>query len=142
MTRRKNGTQIGLENIELVKTWIAERNMHRDWHEYAYNNRINRKALAQELDFARSVCVQNLAVRKLLEEAEQGWFQKPDEDKKSHEAARERAEKKVSIQNTNNSALISRVAELEAENRALNSRLKAFEVQQALIEGGSPGFKI
>lgn len=77
MTRRKNGTQIGLENIELVKTWIAERNMHRDWHEYAYNNRINRKALAQELDFARSVCVQNLAVRQLLEEAEQGWFQSP-----------------------------------------------------------------
>ncbi|GGD61607.1 hypothetical protein [Lacimicrobium alkaliphilum] len=142
MTKRKNGAQIGHENVELVKSWIAERNFHRDWHEYAFNNRINRKALAQELDFARSVCVQNHAVRQLLEEAEGYWFQKKDEDKKSHEAARERAEKKASIQNSNNSALISRVAELEAENRDLNNRLKAFELQQAMIEGGSPGFKI
>jgi glutaredoxin len=142
MKRRKSGAQLGVENVELVRTWIAERNMHRDWHEYAYNNRINRKALAQELDFARSVCVQNHAVKTLLAEAEGYWFQKQDEDKKSHEAARERAEKNASIQNSSNSALTSRVAELEAENRALNKRLKAFETQQAMIEGGSPGFKI
>ena len=52
MTKGKNGQQIASENVAAVTVWIAERNQRRDWHEYAYNNRINRSVLADELDFS------------------------------------------------------------------------------------------
>lgn len=56
MIKGKNGQQKATENVASVVVWIAERNRLRDWHEYAYNNRINRRVIAEELSFAKSVC--------------------------------------------------------------------------------------
>jgi hypothetical protein len=142
MSKGKNGQQIAQENILLVKAWVAERNAIRDWHEYEYNGSINRTVLADELGIAKSVCTQNKAVRTLIEEADAIWFRKSNEDKASHEAARERAEKHSSLVSSSNNALTQRIAELEAENRKLQQELIKYKKQQALIQAGAAGFKI
>ena len=49
MKKGKNGQQIAIENVALVMAWIADRKTRRDWREYAFNNRINRRVLAEEL---------------------------------------------------------------------------------------------
>jgi hypothetical protein len=142
MTKGKNGQQIASENVAAVTAWIDERNKHRDWHEYAYNNRINRSVLAVELDFAKSVCTQNSTVRALLDSADALWFQFETLEKAAHEAARDRAQVQSSRVTSDNNDLQKRVAELEAENRQLRKDLGAFKKQQALVEGGAAGFRI
>ena len=156
MRKGKNGQQIAQENVILVTTWIAERNERRDWHEYEYNGKINRSALSDELGFAKSVCTQNKSVRALIGGAEALWFRKQDEDKASHEAARERAENRTNQISSSNNALTKRQAELEAENNQLQKEKKeleaennqlqkelaAYKKQQVLIQAGNSGFKI
>lgn len=142
MKQKKSGRQIAVDNVTLVTSWIEERNFRLDWNEYAYNNRINRSTVAQELDFAKSVCTQNAAVRLLLESADSVWFNSNAQDKAAHEAARDRAQAQSSRTSSDNSDLIKRVAELEAENRQIRRELNAFKRQQALVESGLPGFKI
>jgi cell division protein FtsB len=142
MTKGKNGQQIASENVAAVNAWISERNQRRDWHEYAYNNRINRSVLAVELDFAKSVCTQNSTVRALLDSADALWFKFETLEKAAHEAARDRAQVQSSRVTSDNNELQKRVAELEAENRQLRKDLGAFKKQQALVEGGAAGFRI
>jgi len=142
MTKGKNGQQIASENVAAVNAWIAERNHRRDWHEYAYNNRINRSVLADELDFAKSVCTQNSTVRALLDAADALWFKYEMVEKAAHEAARERAQVQSSRITSDNSELQKRVAELEAENRQLRREVNAFKKQKTLVEGGSAGFRV
>ncbi len=142
MSKGKSGQQIAQENIALVEAWIEERNARRDWHEYEYSGRLNRTVLASELGIAKSVCTQNKAVRQLIEDADEIWFRKAKESRASHEAARERAEKRTNQISSSNSALSHRVGELEAENRQLRQELAAYKKQQALIQAGAPGFKV
>ena len=142
MTKGKNGQQKASENVAAVITWIAERNRLRDWHEYAYNNRINRRVIAEELNFAKSVCTQNSAVRKLLDDADAQWFNVEVVDKAAHDAARERAQIQSSRISSDNSDLSKRLAELEAENQQMRQEIKAFKKQQALVLDGVPGFKL
>jgi histidyl-tRNA synthetase len=138
----KNGQQKAAENVAVVTRWISERNMRRDWHEYAFNNRINRRVIAEELEFAKSVCTQNAAVRKLLDDADALWFNNEVVDKAAHDAARERAQMQTSRVSSDNSVLLKRLAELEAENQRMRQELKAFKKQQALVLDGVPGFKL
>lgn len=142
MTKGKNGQQKATENVASVVVWIAERNRLRDWHEYAYNNRINRRVIAEELSFAKSVCTQNSAVRKLLDDADAQWFNNEVVDKAAHDAARDRAQIQSSRVSSDNSALQKRLAELESENQQIRRELNAFKKQQALLLTGMPGFKI
>ena len=142
MTKGKNGQQKASENVASVIAWVAERNERRDWHEYAYNNRINRRVIAEELNFAKSVCTQNSAVRKILDEADAQWFNNDAVDRAAHEAARERAQIQSSQVSSDNSALQKRLAELEAENQRMRQEIKAFKKQQSLVLDGMPGFKL
>lgn len=138
----KNGQQRASENVASVIGWIAERNSLRDWHEYAYNNRINRRVIADELNFAKSVCTQNSAVRKLLDESDALWFHGEAIDKVAHDAARERAQIQSSRVSTDNDLLSRRLVELEAENQRMRQEINAFKKQQALVLNGMPGFKL
>lgn len=142
MKKGKNGQQIAKENVESVKAWIAQRNERRDWHDYAYSNRINRSTLASELGFAKSVCTQNKTVKELLEEADALWFREAPVERAAQEAARERSEKISNQTNLNANKLARRVAELEVENRQLRQKLSAHEQYRVLIERGAPGFKL
>lgn len=138
----KNGQQKAAENVAAVTRWISERNMRRDWHEYAYNNRINRRLIADELEIAKSVCTQNAAVRKLLDDADALWFNNEVVDRAAHDAARERAQVQSSRLSSDNSVLLKRLAELEAENQRMRQEIKAYKKQQALVLDGVPGFKL
>lgn len=138
----RSGKQIAAENVVLVKNWIEQRNIHRDWNEYAYNNRINRSVLAEELGFSLSVCKQNAAVRKLIEAADAIWFNSEVIDRAAHEAARERAEVKSNRVSSANADLRQRIAELETENRQLRQELGAYRRLQSLVEKGAAGFKL
>jgi len=142
MKKGKSGQQIAVENVALVNAWIEERSKRRDWDEYAFNNRINRRVLAEELDFAKSVCTQNEAVRALLDAADGLWFNSKDMDKAAHEAARQRAVIQSGRVSSDNSELKKRVAELETENRQLRRELDAYKRQQALVERGAAGFRL
>jgi hypothetical protein len=142
MKKGKSGQQIAVENVALVKAWIEERTKLRDWSEYAFNNRINRRVIAEELDFATSVCTQNKSVRDLLETADGLWFKSDGVDRAAHEASRQRAEVQSSYLSSNNNELRQRITELEVENRQLRRELDAFRRQQALVERGAPGFKL
>ena len=142
MTKGKNGQQISAENVALVIAWLEERKERRDWHEYAYNDRINRSVLADELNFSKSVCTQNGTVRALLEAADALWFNSERVEKAAHEAARERAQTQAGRISFDNNALEKRLAELEAENRKLRYELNAYKKQQALVEGGAAGFRL
>ena len=142
MKKGKNGQQIASEHVALVTSWIEDRTERRDWHEYAYNNRINRSVLADELSFSKSVCTQNGAVRALLDAADALWFDSERVDKAAHEAARERAQIHAGRISSDNNALEKRLAELDAENRRLRHELNAYKKQQTLVEGGAAGFRL
>jgi hypothetical protein len=141
MNKGKNGQQLAKEYAEQVEAWVVERNKRRDWNEYVFNNRTNRRMLAKELNFSDSVCTQNPEVRKILETADKLWFQVGRVDRKTSNVV---VNSKISTSNisaTNNN-FANHIARLEVENRELNQELKAYKVQQELIEGGAPGFKL
>lgn len=142
MKKGKSGQQIAAENVILVEAWIKERNKRRDWEEYAFNNRINRRVIAEGLDFAKSVCTQNKAVRDLLEDADALWFKSENVEKTAHDAARERAVIQTGRVSSDNSELKKRVADLEIENRQLRRENDAYKRQQTLVESGLAGFRI
>lgn len=142
MKRGKNGQQIAEENIEIVKSWIAQRNELRDWHEYSYNKRINRSLLASELNFAKSVCTQNKAVRNLLDEADKLWFGKYGEKLSAKEANFERSALIEQQNSKETKKVLQRVAELEVENAQLRQKLAAHEKLQQLLDFGIAGLKI
>jgi len=142
MNKRKSGPELGVVNVKLVDAWIKERNNRLDWLEYGHNNRINRRAVARELGFADSVCTQNHGVRALLQAADLLWFKSEVEDKVAHEAARERAQVRSSRVGHENSDLITRVAELEAENRQMRRELNAVKKLQAIVECDFAGFRL
>ncbi|GFO67502.1 hypothetical protein GMLC_10810 [Geomonas limicola] len=134
-----NGIQEAEANYELVKGWVSERNARRDWDEYAYAGRINRSALASELDIAKSVMTQNPKVRTLLEGQDKLWF---GSDALSRDAAQERAEKRSQEVFTNNNQLIKRIAELEVEVRELRKEVAKHQSLEALVLGGFPGHRL
>ncbi|MCG8073717.1 MAG: hypothetical protein N0E59_21255 [Candidatus Thiodiazotropha taylori] len=138
----KSGPEVAKENLAKVEDWVAERNRLRDWHEYEHNGKINRSALADELDFARSVTTQNRAVKKILEEKDRLWFQAEPVIKEAQEASLERSNAALGKASAANNKLIARVAELEAENRELRRENAAYRRMKSMIESGEPGFKL
>jgi hypothetical protein len=142
MKRGKNGQQLAAENVARVERWVQTRNDRRDWHEYEYSKRVNRRVLAEELGFAKSVCTQNRTVRAILESAEKLWFGLPESDRAAHEAAREKAEEHSGLAAKTNGYSIKRMAELEAEVHELRKQLSAFKQQQDLVAKGLAGFKV
>lgn len=131
-----NGIQEAKANVAFVKQWIAERNAHRDWEEYAYAGRINRSAVAAELGIAKSVMTQNPKVRALIEAQDKIWF---ESEALSHEAAHERAEKRTQDVSATNNQLTRRIAELEVEVRQLRKQLAKHQTLEALVQCGLPG---
>lgn len=148
MEKGKNGQQVANESVMALEAWINDRNVQRDYITYKIKGKckLNRTQIAEELDFAKSACYQNSRIKKLLEEAESLWYGKkspkePDSTA-SEQAADERAVTRSDQMASQKSTLENRVAELEVVNQELRNKLKKFEQQQALVEGGATGFKV
>ena len=131
-----NGIQEAEANVALVQQWIKERNACRDWDEYAYSGRINRRALAEELGVSYSVMSQNPKVKKLLKDQDKLWF---ESEGLSSEAAHERSEKHTQNVSATNGQLTKRIAELEVEVRQLRKQLSKHQSLEALVQCGFPG---
>ena len=132
-----NGQQQARENVQRLTAWIAERNVQKDYGEYERQGKINRQALCVELDFGRSVVNQNPTVRALIEEAESVWYGAKEQDKKAHEAARERSETRVAKTNMEVSRLMDELARVKAENSDLKARLRKYAaIEQVMQQTG------
>jgi hypothetical protein len=146
MKTGQNGQQVANESEMAVKAWINERNAQRDYNEYKSRGGLNRTKIAAELDFATSACYQNPRIKDLLKDAESLWYGKKDPKGPNYTASKQAADERAvtrSVQMASQkSTLENRVAELEVVNQDLRNRLKKFEQQQALVEGGATGFKV
>jgi hypothetical protein len=148
MEKGKNGQQVANESVMALEAWINDRNAQRDYITYKIKGKckLNRTQIAEELDFAKSACYQNSRIKKLLEEAESLWYgkksPKESDSTASEQAADERAVTRSDQMASQKSTLENRVAELEVVNQELRNKLKKFEQQQALVEGGATGFKV
>lgn len=138
----KNGQQLKKAYAELANAWVLERNKRLDWKEYEFNHRINRRKLVKEVDFSYSVCTQNKDVRKILESAEQLWFGAEESCIPNPIREAKPLELRTDLTSSSNNKSTKRITKLETEIRELNQQLKAYKVQQALIENGASGFKI
>ena len=142
MTKGKNGQQIGQENLQLVKAWKSRVEAEGTVHEYAYSGRVKRSEVARECGFSRSVCVQNEGVRELLECCDREWYGTESTDQAAASAAADRAEKRAQTASSDSSRLMARVAELEAENRALRQQLARYQALEAVVHDGMAGFGV
>lgn len=131
-----NGIQEAEANVALIRQWIAERNAHRDWDEYAYAGRVNRTSVAAELGIAKSVMTQNPKVRALLEAQDKIWC---ESETLSRKAADERAKKQSFEASVTNNHLSKRNAELEVEVQQLRKQLAKYQSLEALVQCGFPG---
>jgi hypothetical protein len=142
MTKGKNGQQIGKKNLQRVEEWRSRVEAEGRVHEYAYSGRVKRTEVARECGFSRSVCVQNEDVRQLLECCDREWYGTESTDQGAASAAADRAEKRVQTASSDTSRLMSRVAELEAENRMLRQQLARYQALDAVVQDGMAGFRV
>jgi hypothetical protein len=142
MTKGKNGKQIGAEYLQRVESWKASVESSGTVHEYAYAGRVKRIEVARECGFSRSVCVQNEGVKAILERCDREWYGTEPADQAASRAAVERAELRVQMASSDNSRFMARIAELEAENRALRKQLARYEALEAVIQDGMLGFGV
>ena len=142
MTKGKNGKQIGEEYRQRAEAWKASVEAAGTAHEYAYAGRVKRTEVARECDFSRSVCVQNEGVRALLERCDREWYGTESADKAASGAAMDRAEKRAQTASSDSGRLMARVAELEAENRALRQQLVRYQALESVVQDGMAGFGV
>lgn len=140
MSRGKNGKQIGEEYLQRAEAWKARVETAGTVHEYAYAERVKRTEVARECGFSRSVCVQNEGVRGLLERCDREWYGTEPADKAASSAAVDRAEKRAQTASSDSGRLMTRVAELEAENRALRQQLARYQALESVVQDGMAGF--
>ncbi|MEW8309060.1 MAG: hypothetical protein AB2652_04775 [Candidatus Thiodiazotropha endolucinida] len=138
----KNGKQVEEQHFRAVQAWIAERERLRDWDEYERDGKVNKSALAAELNFDRQVCRPKSRAGKLLEEKAKLWFGASEDKKKAQEARLERSSAALSKASSENNKLVARVAELEAENRELRRENAAYKRMRSMIESGDPGCRV
>ena len=128
-----SGKQLGKDHADRVRAWIAERDAIGDCLEYERGGKVNRTALCAELDFARSVTIQNPAVRASLLEAEGRWYGIRQAGTAAQDAARERAEhRSVRLQRALNQALDEN-ARLKSEISLLREKLKKYGVLDEML---------
>ena len=126
--------QRGKQIVELVITWVSEREAQGDYLEYEQKGKINRSALCTELGFARSAFQTNPDLVKAIVDAETRWFGKPIQDPKSLKAAAERSEKRASSINADNSKLAEEIVRLKAENNLLRRQLEKYKAMDEIIQ--------
>ena len=66
----QSGQQLARDNLAKFQSWIAEREVTNDWHDYLRGDKLNRSEIAAECDFSLSVMRQNPAVKEALEALE------------------------------------------------------------------------
>ena len=142
VTRNKSGRELAEEYMRRAEDWKRQIETSGTVHEYAYAGRVKRREFARECDFSYSVCTQNEGVRALLQRCDREWYGTEAADKAASSTAVERADKHARSTSSDNSRLMTRVAELEAENRALRQQLASYRELESVVQGGMAGFGV
>lgn len=67
MTDNRSAREIAAENLNLLTTWIKEREAAGDWNDYLHQGKLNRSEIAAETGIGLSAFRQNPRVREALE---------------------------------------------------------------------------
>lgn len=136
-----NGEQLKAENIVKFQTW---RDNHSDDHfrQMVHRGQLNRKEIAKECDFGRSVFEQNPEVARMLGELEKRLRQngvlpslaaKPADDEDKSPLMREAGKQTAALTAERMRRLETQNATLQAENAELKRLLSQYTVlHQAL----------
>ena len=133
---------MGSEYLQRVESWKTSVELSGTAREYAYAGRVKRTEVAHECGFSRSVCVQNKGVRAILERCDREWYGTEPADQTASRATVKRAEPRAEMASSDSSRFMARIAELEAENRALRKQLARHEAIEAVIQDGMLGFRV
>lgn len=142
MKKGKNGQQLAEEYLQLVQDWKSRVESQGSARAYEYARRVKRTEVARECGFSRSVCVQNEAVKSLLECCDREWYGTEPSGKAAATSAIDRAEKRFHPESSDSSRLMALVAELEAENLTLKQQLARYQALEAVVHDGMPGFRV
>jgi len=142
VSNSKSGKQIGREYLQRAEAWKTSVEASGTAHEYAYAGRVKRTEVARECGFSRSVCIQNEGVKAILERCDREWYGTEPADQAASKAAVDRAEVRAQTASSDSSRLMTRVAELEAENRALKTQLARYRALEAVVHDGMAGFGV
>ncbi|NCC22329.1 MAG: hypothetical protein EOM26_07690 [Alphaproteobacteria bacterium] len=126
--------------VARLEKWLSERSKRRDWDEWkSPQGKINRTALAAELEISRSVMHSNPRVKALLLGKEMLWFGAEALTLEAAHAAHARADIAARRISQTSAKLLVRIAELEAENRYLKDNLAMRQALDDIVNCGLPG---
>ena len=136
----QSGQQLARDNLAKFQSWIAEREVTNDWHDYLRGDKLNRSEIAAECDFSLSVMRQNPAVKEALEAREsrlttlgltQPLRTAPDASNEAAAASEKVIDKRIMAAKGRAEARVKALEEqnasLKAEVASLRERLRRFE---------------
>lgn len=136
----QSGQQLARDNLAKFQSWIAEREVTNDWHDYLRGDKLNRSEIAAECDFSLSVMRQNPAVKEALEALEsrlttlgltQPLRTAPDASNEAAAASEKVIDKRIMAAKGRVEARVKALEEqnasLKAEVASLRERLRRFE---------------
>lgn len=136
----QSGQQLARDNLAKFQSWIAEREVTNDWHDYLRGDKLNRSEIAAECDFSLSVMRQNPAVKEALEALEsrlttlgltQPLRTAPDASNEAAAASEKVNDKRIMAAKGRAEARVKALEEqnasLKAEVASLRERLRRFE---------------
>ena len=136
----QSGQQLARDNLAKFQSWIAEREVTNDWHDYLRGDKLNRSEIAAECDFSLSVMRQNPAVKEALEALEsrlttlgltQPLRTAPDASNEAAAASEKVIDKRIMAAKGRAEARVKALEEqnasLKAEVASLRERLRRLE---------------
>jgi len=136
----QSGQQLARDNLAKFQSWIAEREVTNDWHDYLRGDKLNRSEIAAECDFSLSVMRQHPAVKEALEALEsrlttlgltQPLRTAPDASNEAAAASEKVIDKRIMAAKGRAEARVKALEEqnasLKAEVASLRERLRRFE---------------
>ena len=136
----QSGQQLARDNLAKFQSWIPEREVTNDWHDYLRGDKLNRSEIAAECDFSLSVMRQNPAVKEALEALEsrlttlgltQPLRTAPDASNEAAAASEKVIDKRIMAAKGRAEARVKALEEqnasLKAEVASLRERLRRFE---------------
>ena len=140
-----SGAQIGQKKLEEFEAWVVEvehAGSMNNWKGKFAGTASREMIATQGLGWKnKTPFYQNEPLREAMDRVEKKWFGGPaSQSIESVNAALERSQTKVQRNSADTNRLIGKVAELEAEIRALRKIVRSYEEQRQLVAMGLPGF--
>ena len=138
-----NGQELAQQNIDKFLAWVKERKDCNDWEGYIYGDKLNRRIVAVECNFSKSVLKQNPAVKEALiqlemELEEQGVFTfKAPSSLTSNKSLEKESKLKTDKLDKRFKELEEKYILIKAENEHLRVKLKQYAfIEENMLKSG------